>query len=116
MGSSMLSEYRQAMSDLHTLRSLIDVLAEHGDRQAVLALQEVGAESWSYGELAEHARRLAHGLARVGVSRGDHVALLAPNRPEWIVACLAIVGSGAVATPLDVQLGDKALGRILRHS
>jgi len=112
----MLSEYRQAMSDLHTLRSLIDVLAEHGDRQAVLALQEVGAESWSYGELAEHARRLAHGLARVGVSRGDHVALLAPNRPEWIVACLAIVGSGAVATPLDVQLGDEALGRILRHS
>jgi long-chain acyl-CoA synthetase len=112
----MPSSYGQATSELRTLRSLIDVLAERGDRRAVLALQKEGAESWSYGELAEHARRLAHGLARVGVSRGDHVALLVANRPEWIVACLAIVGTGAVATPVDMQLGDEALGRVLRFS
>jgi long-chain acyl-CoA synthetase len=104
------------MSELRTLGSLIDVLAEHGDRQAVLALQEEGAESWPYGELAEHARRLAYGLTKAGIGRGDHVALLAPNRPEWMVACLAVVESGAVATPVDVQLGDEAFGRILRHS
>src|SRR5215216_2599749 len=115
-GSNMPSRYGQAISKLRTLRSLIDVLAGHGDRQAVLALQKEGAESWSYGELAEHARRLAHGLARVGVSSGDHVALLAANRPEWIVACLAIVGTGAVATPVDVQLGGEALSRVLRFS
>jgi long-chain acyl-CoA synthetase len=115
-GPSMPSKSGQAMSEVHTLPYLIDVLAEHGDRQAVLALHKEGTESWSYGELAEHARRLAHGLAKVGVSRGVHVALLAANRPEWIVACLAIVGTGAVATPVDVQLGDEALGRILRFS
>src|SRR5215211_2077929 len=115
-GSNMPSRYGQAICELRTLRPLIEVLAGHGDRRAVLALQKEGAESWSYGELAEHARRLAHGLARVGVSRGDHVALLAANRPEWIVACLAIVGTGAVATPVDVQLGDEALSRVLRFS
>src|SRR5215217_718440 len=115
-GSNMPSRYGQAISELRTLRSLIDVLAGHGDQQAVLALQKEGAESWSYGELAEHARRLARGLARVGVSSGDHVALLAANRPEWIVACLAIVGTGAVATPVDVQLGGEALSRVLRFS
>jgi long-chain acyl-CoA synthetase len=104
------------VSELRTLGFLIEVLAEHGDRQAVLALQEEGAESWSYGELAEHARRLAYGLTKASIGRGDHVALLAPNRPEWMVACLGVVGSGAVATPLDVQLGDEALGRILHHS
>jgi long-chain acyl-CoA synthetase len=115
-GPSMTSESGQAMSAVRTLHYLIDALAEHGDRQAVLALQKEGTESWSYNGLAEHARRLAHGLAKVGVSRGDHVALLAANRPEWIVACLAIVGTGAVATPVDVQLGDEALGRVLRSS
>ena len=112
----MPSRYGQAICELRTLRSLIEVLAGHGDRRAVLAMQKEGAESWSYGELAEHARRLAHGLARVGVSSGDHVALLAANRPEWIVACLAIVGTGAVATPVDVQLGGEALSRVLRFS
>ncbi|HET7273462.1 MAG TPA: AMP-binding protein [Rubrobacter sp.] len=104
------------MSELRTLGSVIDVLAEHGDRQAVLALQEEGAKSWSYGELAVHVLRLAHGLTKVGVSRGDHVMLLAPGQPEWMVACLAIIGAGAVATPVDVQLGDDALSRILDHS
>src|SRR5918997_345133 len=93
-GTSMSSKFGRAMSDLRTLGSLIDVLAEHGNRQGVLALQEEGAESWSYGDLAEHTRRLAHGLGESGVSRGDPVALLATNRPELIVACLAGVGSG----------------------
>src|SRR5919199_554560 len=106
----------QASSKLSTLSHLIDVLAEHGDRQAVLILHKEGAESWSYNELVEHARRLARGLAKVGVGRGDHVVLLAPSRPEWIVACLAIVGTGAVVTPVDVQLGKEALGRILKSS
>src|SRR5215207_10234065 len=115
-GSSMLSQYRQGISEARTLGSLIDGLAERGDRQAVLALQEEGARSWSYGELAADVRRLAHGLTRAGVSRGDHVVLLAPSRPEWIVACLAIVGAGAVATPVDVQLGDEVLGRVVDHS
>src|SRR5215210_2568061 len=115
-GSSMLSPYRQGISEARTLGFLIDVLVEHGDWRAVLALQEEGAESWTYDELAAHVRRLAHGLTRAGVSRGDHVMLFAPSRPEWMVACLAIVGAGAVATPVDVQLGDEVLSRILDHS
>src|SRR5215212_738633 len=114
--SSMLSPYRQGISEARTLGFLIDVLAEHGDRQAVLALQEEGAESWTYAELAAHVRQLAHGLTKAGVSPGDHVMLLAPSQPEWMVACLAVVGAGAVATPVDVQLGDEVLGRILDHS
>jgi long-chain acyl-CoA synthetase len=112
----MLSEYGQTVSEPRTLGTLIDALAERGDRRAVLALREQGAESWSYGELSEHARRLAHGLIEAGVGRGDHVALLATNRPEWIAASLAVVGCGAVATPVDAQLGDAQLGRILDHS
>src|SRR5215218_5474076 len=114
--SSMLSPYRQGISEARTLGFLIDVLAEHGDRQAVLALQEEGAESWTYDELAAHVRQLAHGLTKADVSPGDHVMLLAPSQPEWMVACVAVVGAGAVATPVDVQLGDEVLGRILDHS
>ena len=112
----MSSKFGQATSDLRPLSHLIDVLAEHDNRQAVLALQREGAESWSYSDLAEYARRLSHGLAKGGVGRGDRVALMATNRPEWIVACLAVVGTGAVATPVDVQLGEEALGHVLSLS
>jgi long-chain acyl-CoA synthetase len=104
------------MSELRTLRSLIDALPEHGDRQAVLALHKEGAECWSYSELADHVRRLAHGLIETGVGRGDHVALLAPNRPEWVAACLAVIGAGAVIVPLDVQLDDEVVSYVLDDS
>src|SRR5215218_7822425 len=113
---TMSSRFGRGTGEVRTLSHLIDVLAEHGDRQAVLALQREGTESWSYEGLAEYARRLARGLTEAGVGRGDHVMLFAPSRPEWMVACLAIVEAGAVVTPVDVQIGEEALGRILDHS
>jgi acyl-CoA synthetase (AMP-forming)/AMP-acid ligase II len=112
----MSSKFGRAKRELRTLSHLDDVLTEHGDRQAVLALQREGAASWTYSDLVEYARRLAHGLTKAGVSRGEHVMLFAPSQPEWIVACLAVVGAGAVATPVDVQLGDEALAHVLRLS
>jgi long-chain acyl-CoA synthetase len=112
----MRSKYEQATGGLRTLGSLIEVLAGHGDRQAVLELQDEGSRAWSYDELCEHARQLANGLTKTGVGRGDHVALLATNRPEWIIACLAVVAADAVVVPLDAQLGSEALGSILKDS
>ncbi len=94
------------MSELRTLQSLIEKLPEPGDRPAVLALRKEEIERWSYAELDDHVRRLARGLAERSVERGDHVALLAPNRPEYIAASLGVVEAGAVVVPLDVQFDD----------
>src|SRR5215212_10000433 len=104
------------MSEPRTLRSLVDTLSERGVRLAMLALHKEDVERWSYTELADHARRLASGLVRTGVGRGDHVALLAGNRVEWIVACLAVIGAGAVVVPLDVQVGNEMLAHALTDS
>src|SRR5829696_7043256 len=121
MGRAKLRKMRKgsggfATSGLRTLQSLVEGLPERGDRPAVLALHKEGAERWSYGEFADHALRLAHGLAGAGIERGDHVTLFAPNRPEWVVACLAVVRAGAVAVPLDAQLGEEALEGVLEGS
>ncbi len=67
---------------LYTLQSLVEGLPELGDRPAVLALHKEGAERWSYGELADHALRLARGLVGAGIERGDRVALFAPTGPS----------------------------------
>src|SRR5215208_2674582 len=106
----------QAMSELRTLRSLVDALSEHGDHPAVLALHKESIERWSYAELADHVRLLARGLSETGVGQGNHVALLAANRPEWLVACLAVIRAGGVVVPLDVQLGDEELSYALADS
>jgi long-chain acyl-CoA synthetase len=121
MGRGKLRKMRKGPGSLptdalYTLQSLVEGLPELGDRPAVLALHKEGAERWSYGELADHALRLAHGLAGAGVERGDRVTLFAPNRPEWVAACLAVIRAGAVAVPLDAQLGEEALEDILESS
>ena len=53
--------------------------------------------SWS--EAAQEVRRVARGLVALGVRPGDRVALIAENRPEWVVADLAIVSAGAITVP-----------------
>lgn len=82
----------------------------------MIALQKKGLEGRSYTELAEQVRRLAQWLVKGRVARGDHVGLLAGNRGEWIVACLAVIQTGGVIVPLDVQLADDALRHVLQDS
>jgi hypothetical protein len=55
------------MTELLTLRSLIDGLPQHGDRPAVLALRKQDMETWSYAKLADHVQRLARGLTVPGL-------------------------------------------------
>src|SRR5215204_6052836 len=100
-----------------TLRtSVVDGLSARGDNPALMALGEEGVEIWSYGELAGWVSGLARGLRKVGVDRGVHVALFGGNRKEWVAACLAMNSAGGVVVPLDAQLGDEALGRVLEDS
>ncbi len=96
-----------------TLLPLIRNLSEREKREALVAMLKEGTERWSYADLAERVGRLAAGLAEVGVSKGDHVAIFAGGSPVWVVACLAVISRGAVVVPLDAQLGGEALEGIL---
>ncbi|RJO74507.1 MAG: long-chain fatty acid--CoA ligase [Myxococcales bacterium] len=54
----------------------------------------------SWREVEARVRRLALGLAALGVGRGDHVALFSPNRPEWAIADLAIMSAARADIPI----------------
>jgi acetyl-CoA synthetase len=66
--------------------------------------------------LQGHANRLSNALAALGIGRGDKVALVLPQRPETIVAHLAISQLGAVAVPLSFLFGPEALEYRLDNS
>ncbi len=51
----------------------------------------------------------SNALAALGVARGDRVALILPQRPETVVAHLAVYQMGAVAVPLSFLFGPDAL-------
>ena len=64
---------------------------------------------FSYGELDRDADRLAAALRKLGVGRGDRVALVLPQRFETAVAHIALYRLGAVAMPLSMLFGPDAL-------
>src|SRR3954454_9378331 len=73
---------------------------DHPDRIAVRTLHDEVAYSWA--QLREKVDALAGGLHRLGVRRGDTVALMISNRPEFVIADLAAMTLGA--TPFSIYL------------
>ena len=83
-------------------------------RPSDTALQEKRYGIWSplsWREYAERVRDFAHGLAALGVERGDVVAVLGDNRPEWLIAELAAQSIGASV----VGIYPTSIGEELRH-
>ena len=71
---------------------------------------EDGARTdFTYRQLDREADRLAAALRRLGVGRGDRVALVLPQRFETAVAHIALYRLGAVAMPLSMLFGPDAL-------
>ncbi len=73
-------------------------------------------EVWTYARLHEYANRLSNGLRRMGIQRGDRVAIALPQRPETIVAHIAVYQLGAISVPLSVQLNSQLFEQRLRDS
>ena len=61
-------------------------------------------------------RRLARGLAGLGVTPGDRVVLVAENRPEWAIADLAIMAAGAITVPAYTTNTPSDHRHVLTHS
>src|SRR5579872_2331330 len=58
----------------------------------------------TWGETAERAVRVACALIEAGLRPGDHVALMAANRPEWIYCDFGIMAAGGVTVPIYPSL------------
>ncbi len=88
----------------------------HGDRP-LFGLKQGGEWRWTtYAEFAEQVDRARAGLAELGVSPGDAVALIAGNRPEWAIAAYGCYGLGATVVPLYEAQTDEAWHYILADS
>jgi long-chain acyl-CoA synthetase len=73
------------------------IASKYGNKYAVLS----GDNRLSYNDLDLASNRAARGLASLGIGRGDRVAFLLSNSPEFIVAFFGVVKIGAIAVPLD---------------
>ena len=80
------------------------------DRAALFAYRPEGQpDVLTYGEMERRSNAFANALRKLGVMRGDRVALLLPQGFETAIAHIAIYKLGAIAVPLALLFGVEAL-------
>jgi long-chain acyl-CoA synthetase len=82
------------------MRSLRELMARNVARRDVDWLVQ-GDRRFTFGEHDRQARALARSLADLGVQRGDRVALVSANVPEWVITFWAVAILGATLVPLN---------------
>lgn len=70
----------------------------------------------TYRDLRDQALRLALGLRRLGVGKGDRVAVQLPNWTEFALISVALARIGAILVPIMPIYRDDEVGYVLRHS
>jgi long-chain acyl-CoA synthetase len=103
-----------------TVTSLCARLLEHSrERPDEVAIREKHRGIWREWTWAEYARRVANvaaGLRLLGVGPGDRVAIHAENRPEWVIADLAVQGLGACSVGVYPTSPAAEVEYVLAHS
>jgi long-chain acyl-CoA synthetase len=76
-----------------------DQARQHGDRPFLWAKHDGSYRPVTWREAAAQVEAIARGLRALGLQRGDRVALVSENRPEWMIADLAIISAGCITVP-----------------
>lgn len=105
---------------METFENLVDMFQKATKKYAsrnLFGIKKNGAYHWTtYGEIAKQVDDFRAGLASIGVSRGDRVAIICNNSPEWAVGAYATYGLGAQYVPMYEAQLVKEWDYILRDS
>jgi fatty-acyl-CoA synthase len=97
-------------------QTLCDLLRRSAARQPDKLAIACGSVRWSYREFESLTDRLAAGLAREGIAKGDRVAILARNSHGFAALRFALARLGAVLVPINFMLKADEAAYILRHA
>ncbi|HZN12724.1 MAG TPA: AMP-binding protein [Acidimicrobiales bacterium] len=85
---------------MRSLRDIVPMAAMRGDGDGATHIV-YGDRRIGFGELTTGANRVSSALAALGVTRGDRVAVLSANNPEWVYTFWGTVNLGAVLVGLN---------------
>jgi long-chain acyl-CoA synthetase len=95
---------------------LEQISRDHADKDAILyrCNQQKEFTRWTYSRFGEECRRVARGLLKAGLKKGDCAALWAENRPEWMSVWMGTVISGICIVPVDFLAPEQECLNIIK--
>ncbi len=97
--SHVIGATEPPLSDL-TVAGWLDATAARLPDHPACVFREAGVR-WTWHQLRDEADRLAGGLLRLGLAKGDRVGIWAPNRPEWVLAQYATARLGIILVNIN---------------
>jgi len=98
VGPYKLAKTMEPYPKIPVYKFLDDSAANHPNQTACVYLEK----EMTYEELKLHVDKLATALADLGVKKGDKVATILPNCPQFIISDYAIMRLGAVHVPISI--------------
>lgn len=98
----------------YTLQNVLKTSAQKFANK--IAFTAIDRGSYSYSEFAEKVGSISEFLSQNGIIKGDRVAILAENSPNWAVSYFAITTMGAIAVPIMTEFHESEVHHCLRHS
>lgn len=98
-----------------TVADLLDETAlKFSENEALVDISK--GVRYSYREFLDAVNRLSKGLLRLGLKKGEHLALWGPNRWEWIITEFAAAKIGVVLISVDINYQLQQLEYLLKQS
>ena len=97
----------------HTVADILEHWAAARPDNVAILFED---RSYTYRDLEEHARRYAHWAQSLGLKRGDVVALLMENRPEYIFAWGGLIKLGVAVALINTNLRERSLAHSIAIS
>jgi acyl-CoA synthetase (AMP-forming)/AMP-acid ligase II len=85
--------------DISLSEFLLATATQQAERAAIIDASS--GRTLHYAELADGVRRVASGLAALGLRPGNVFAIMAPNSPEWLLACCGALAARGVVTGIN---------------
>lgn len=96
-----------------TLGRLLEEKARKNKGKTFLLFEN---ERITFDKFNEMANRVANGLLNLGIKKGDKIAIMLPNCPDYLYLWFGIAKAGGVMVPLNVSWKGELLNYILNHS
>ncbi len=97
-------------------RTVADLIERRASAQPEGVFLHFEGRSLSYGAYNAEANRVAHWALEKGIGRGDVVALLMENRPEYLQIWAGLAKVGATTALLNTNVSGRALAHVLEAS
>lgn len=92
---------------------LIQSVEKHSERNCLSYVDETPL---TYADFGREVFKLSHSLLELGLVKGDKIAILSHNMPNWGVVYFAAINIGCVTVPLMPDFSETEIENILQHS